>query len=751
MNIKTTDTELTEYTGNDSVFSVPCGITKIADRAFFKNGSIREIELGKDVEEIGWEAFMNCESLEKVTFGENVKRVSAKAFSGCRKLKEITVRSSSVFFDSSCFDGCRHLDTLILGDGVKTLRQNFLNSRVVLEKIVLPEDIIDIQFNKISYTPQVNLPENYLKQTHDLDMQMTPVLMRRAWGYSASLEDYCYLYLFQANPYMREMIESVVYMHINRCLKLFIEILKKSDEGLYGKKTYIFNNLADLVSVHKDEINDGNIRAFYDYVKENNIENENIKHFIEEYEIDVTNLSHVEKYCRHNFSEWVLDKTMKKLGIKNEELEGVVYTDGKPVSPFVIKCILVPYLNLLKETMEKNNSDEENYSVLEYKLSSDRIVKYIDISSLRYRFETIANEHDFIEHPEFIMPYARFANDYQIAKIKERLYAWDNPVENRTRENVPLKVAKGGLFLNNTPEAVEFAERMCLFDLKYDIRGMFDEVLDDKEKIREAYLKHIESDFLTSRKTPVRDFREIYMRYPVSDIIKGVVWRFVNLNTLEDFFFTVTDSNRIVGSDGEEIELPSEGKVSVAHPMEMSWDEIGQFVGYFMDEGITQPLKQLEENVYELDSQELKDRYRGIKVSYEGIEWLKQHGYPIAIHNNYYHGDEYFRLDDYSRINIVRDSLSGKAVMTDFVLNFRSNRKEINRALNVFDELCLELFVAKDSIDRVMSLEYLITKDNIMHLIDVANESGSTECLMWLLNFKDEQAEPIDVFDEFTI
>ena len=752
MDYITDDSVLTEYRGNESVIRIPEDIKKIGDRAFYRNDCIKEAVIDAGCEEIGWEAFLECVNLEKVTFGKNVRRVSARAFFGCRKLREIRVENQGTYFSSSAFEGCRQLDTLILGDEVEIFRANFLNSSsIVLDRLVLPENIFDIGFNKLSYTPSVNLPQKYLKQTHELDLQMTPILMRRAWGYRATLEDYCHLFLFQPNPYMRDMVDDVVIMHINRCMKIFIDILERCDGNYYGKKTYIFNRLADLVGLHKDEINDENIRRFYEFVKNHDIDNENISQIIREYEIDTENLPHVEKYCRHNFSEWVLDKTMKKLEISDDELRGVVYTDGTPASPFVIKCILVPYLNLLEETMEKNNSDEENYSVLEYKLSSDRIVKYLDLSSLRFKLEKLAEEHDFIEHPEFIMPYARFANDYQIAMIKEKLYAWDNPVENRTRDNVPLKVAKGGLFLNNTPEAVEFAERMCLFDLKYDIRGMFDDVLSDTEKIKKSYIDHIQSDFLSSRKTPVRDFREIFLRHPVDEVIRGVVWRFVNMNTLEDFFFTVVENGRIIDPDRHEIELPAEGKVSVAHPMEMTEDDIEKFREYFSGHEIEQPIRQLDEAVYELDSEKLKDRYRKIKVSYEGIEWLKKQGYPIAIHNNYYHGDEYFRLDDYSRINIVRDSLSGKAVMTDFVLNFRSNRKEINRALNVFDQLCLDLFIQNDQIDRVISLEYLINKDNIMHLIDVANESASSECLIWLLNFKEEQTEDIDVFDEFTI
>ena len=71
-------------------------VTKIADKAFYKNTKLKTVTIPSTVTEIGSKAFYRCSKLTKVTIPKNVKVIGSKAFYGCKKIAKVTVKSTKL-------------------------------------------------------------------------------------------------------------------------------------------------------------------------------------------------------------------------------------------------------------------------------------------------------------------------------------------------------------------------------------------------------------------------------------------------------------------------------------------------------------------------------------------------------------------------------------------------------------------------------------------------------------------------------
>lgn len=71
-------------------------VTKITDKAFYKNTKLKTVTIPSTVTEIGNKAFYGCRKLTKVTIPKNVKVIGSKAFYGCKKITKVMVKSAKL-------------------------------------------------------------------------------------------------------------------------------------------------------------------------------------------------------------------------------------------------------------------------------------------------------------------------------------------------------------------------------------------------------------------------------------------------------------------------------------------------------------------------------------------------------------------------------------------------------------------------------------------------------------------------------
>ena len=99
---------LLSYKGTATNVVIPASVKRIAD-AFCANETIRSVEIGAKVEEIGDFAFSSCPQLSRVTITGNVKSIGANAFSACSSLTTIYLPASLETVAPNAFLNCSGL------------------------------------------------------------------------------------------------------------------------------------------------------------------------------------------------------------------------------------------------------------------------------------------------------------------------------------------------------------------------------------------------------------------------------------------------------------------------------------------------------------------------------------------------------------------------------------------------------------------------------------------------------------------
>ena len=97
------------YTIKDSIKDKP--VTKIRSRAFMNKSNLREIIIGKNLEEIERLAFLNCKKLDKIDLS-NVKVIGRNAFENCTSLKKVELTLENIL--GGTFIGCTSLEAVTL-------------------------------------------------------------------------------------------------------------------------------------------------------------------------------------------------------------------------------------------------------------------------------------------------------------------------------------------------------------------------------------------------------------------------------------------------------------------------------------------------------------------------------------------------------------------------------------------------------------------------------------------------------------
>ena len=98
-----------EAVGCIGTVTVPSGVTKIADMAFYCSDGIEKVILPDTVTEIGNEVFEECCDLTEINIPEHVTAIGANAFDHCIGLNSLTIPPSVVTIGEDAFNDCFRL------------------------------------------------------------------------------------------------------------------------------------------------------------------------------------------------------------------------------------------------------------------------------------------------------------------------------------------------------------------------------------------------------------------------------------------------------------------------------------------------------------------------------------------------------------------------------------------------------------------------------------------------------------------
>lgn len=134
---------LTKYNGSAKTVTIPSGVTKIGDSAFYQNETVQQITIPEGVTEIGKNAFSGCPDLHSVKLPNTVTTIGFGAF-GDSALRSITIPSSVTHFENGIFSNCYMLSDAVISDGVTEIGVGMFWNCPDLSTITIPASVTSI-------------------------------------------------------------------------------------------------------------------------------------------------------------------------------------------------------------------------------------------------------------------------------------------------------------------------------------------------------------------------------------------------------------------------------------------------------------------------------------------------------------------------------------------------------------------------------------------------------------------------------
>ena len=251
-------------------------------------------------------------------------------------------------------------------------------------------------------------------------------------------------------------------------------------------------------------------------------------------------------------------------------------------------------------------------------------------------------------------------------------------------------------------------------------------------------------DFLSGRTRKSADWQDAYMHNPLLRQAAGLVVWAQGKNT-----FTLTDSGAV-----DSTERPysfTDKPITVAHPMEMTAEDIKAWQDYFTLHGLKQPFAQVWEPVRNAgDIRE--DRYKGIMIPYYRFNGQEKRGITVRDYN--FHNDIDISIlgcnTDIVRIDFSRHDISMNDRFEIRRFGFGKFTRRVNHIVAYLDRITVWDRVRKDDV-TVMDMMNGFTLAQITEFIAAAQEANATNVLAALLEYKNANFADFDPMDEFTL
>lgn len=132
----------------------------------FNSTKITSLTLPASLKYIGNSAFFTCRQLEQITFNEGLETIDPSAFYKCEKLSAITLPSTLKNLGAKAFLWCTGIKAVVVPEGVKVLPDGVFNNCTALESITLPSTLeemgTEVFFNCPNLT-EISLPASLKK------------------------------------------------------------------------------------------------------------------------------------------------------------------------------------------------------------------------------------------------------------------------------------------------------------------------------------------------------------------------------------------------------------------------------------------------------------------------------------------------------------------------------------------------------------------------------------------------------------
>ena len=152
---------LVRYNGNNTNVTIPQGITKIGDSAFFGNPNVESITLPNSLTSIGYDAFHFCSNLKEIVIPDSVHTIWQEAFSNCTNLKSVRLSEKITEIGYHQFFLCTMLKKINIPDVVIKIREGAFNACNNLENILIPKTVKQIGKGAFKESGLINIEFEY--------------------------------------------------------------------------------------------------------------------------------------------------------------------------------------------------------------------------------------------------------------------------------------------------------------------------------------------------------------------------------------------------------------------------------------------------------------------------------------------------------------------------------------------------------------------------------------------------------------
>ena len=273
---------ITKYIGTDTEVVIPEDfngyyVIEIANEAFYRS-KVTSVKLSSTVEKIGRLAFYDCTSLKTIDFGTSLKEIGDSAFEYCYALESVDLPDTCKKVENSAFYDCIGLKTLNLGKNMETLGNSAFGYCYSLENIVLPDTLTNmgtycfynnrvaktVKFSKglktIAYSAfsscyaltSIELPEN-LEAIDDYAFSYCSALSEIKWSANIkSIGKYAFASCSALTEFtVPDSVKSIGYEALNNCTALKSVHLGKLVSD-FTVDTISGDKLLDTFTVDKD-------------------------------------------------------------------------------------------------------------------------------------------------------------------------------------------------------------------------------------------------------------------------------------------------------------------------------------------------------------------------------------------------------------------------------------------------------------------------------------------------------------------
>lgn len=496
-------------------------------------------------------------------------------------------------------------------------------------------------------------------------------------------------------------------------------------------------------------------------------------------------------------------------GEQASSLPEVNCADGSPAPK-----PLLPYLLTAHERMESINvvADYSKPGICEH---AAELVSFLDRASFQDVLRTLANENLGIignsKRRFMAYPICRYADEELMTELTRRAPNWTSSVSGKNAP--PLYTFRMAALYSETSAAMLFAEKYGDLDKYASIRGTdadtirdrllsdvgldeaggkiydlgnqtvtarlqqdlsflvelpggktakslpkkgadpekyaaanadFSKMKKDTRKIVKSRSRVLFDDFLSGRARPADEWKKGYLGNP---ILRHVGSLLVWAQGRKTFLLT---SDGAVASDGTAYTI-GDGKIALAHPMNMSRSDLTAWQKYFAAKGIKQPFEQIWEPVVDLKSVE-EDRYKGCLIPYYRFSGQEKHG--IHVKDEDFHGKIDISFDDCNaeaeRIYGGRHSLEISDCFEIYSFSVKRFSRMSNHIVAYLDRATIYERIRRNDTD-IAPLLPQFTLAQITEFLKVATENHCTNVTALLLDFKNRNFADFDPMEEFSL